>query len=349
MRAIEIVILELQSSMYKILTIGAVTQDVFFPTSEGLLMETPEDILAQKKVAFEMGAKYHIEDRFEALGGCSVNVAAGLSRLEERVACYGAIGDDQTGKWILKELEKIGVGIKHLAVKKGFQSDMSAILVDSRNGERIIFSNHVASKEFIFDKKSVENPHWIFIGDLSGEWKQALHDIVTIAQEKHIRLAFNPNQKTIHDGADKIIEAMGACEILFLNKDEAIELVSAVGEIAVRELLENEEYLMKILFRLGAKTVVLTDGERGAWGYDGREIFHAQALMQKAVDTTGAGDAFTSGFFAAHLNSLPMETALRWGTVNSSASVKEFGGQKGLLTKEEINIQINLVKVKLLN
>jgi len=73
------------------------------------------------------------------------------------------------------------------------------------------------------------------------------------------------------------------------------------------------------------------------------------ALVRKAVDTTGAGDAFASGFLAAHLKGKNIGEALQWGIINSSNSVTEYGGQKGLLTQEEINLKIQEVSVKLIN
>jgi ribokinase len=332
--------------MSKILTIGSVSQDVFFPTSDGVAIDTPEDLLSQKKMAFELGAKYHIEERFESLGGCSVNVGVGLAKLGEDVACYTTIGDDVTGEWILKGLKEAGIGTENVTVEKDCKSDLSAILVDKQSADRIIFSNQVANQRLKFDAKKIAIPDWLFVGDLNGIWQATIDAVLEISKAKHIALVFNPRQKTIHDDVKKIIETLHFCELLFVNKDEAIEIVSGCGEIAVRELLENEEYLVKVLRRLGAKTVALTDGERGAWCYDGNELLHAEAVKQAAVDSTGAGDAFTSGFLAAHIKRKDLATALQWGIANSSSSLKEYGGQKGLLFEDGIVAFAKTIKTR---
>jgi sugar/nucleoside kinase (ribokinase family) len=73
--------------MEKIICIGSSAKDIFFPTNEGKIFETPKDITSQRKIAFELGAKYHIENRFESLGGCAVNVACGLRRLGIESSC----------------------------------------------------------------------------------------------------------------------------------------------------------------------------------------------------------------------------------------------------------------------
>ena len=94
----------------KIICIGSSTKDVFFPIDGGLIMETPEDLEAQRKIAFELGAKYQLANvRHEAVGGCAANVACGLARLSIKSFCCTRVGNDQSGKWIKDELKKEGV------------------------------------------------------------------------------------------------------------------------------------------------------------------------------------------------------------------------------------------------
>ncbi len=82
----------------KIICIGSSSKDIFFPTDEGVILETPEDLTSQRKIAFELGAKFRAEDRYEALGGCAANVAAGLARIGFETEYYTKIGDDDLGK-----------------------------------------------------------------------------------------------------------------------------------------------------------------------------------------------------------------------------------------------------------
>ena len=331
--------------MAKIVTIGSICQDIFFPTSEGVVLETPDDLLSQKKVAFELGAKYPIEQRYESLGGNSINVAVGLAKLGEDVSAYTTIGDDMIGKWILKELEKTEVKTTLVKTEKDCGSDMSAIIVDGNSSDRVIFSSHIANKKLVFDAGRIGNPKWLFVGDLSGDWLKITDDILFAAKKRNINLAFNPRQKTIHENVGKVIETIAVSEILFVNKDEAIEIVDGSSYSAVRELMENEKYLSESLYKIGVAMVVITDGERGAWGYDGKNFLHVDAMLRKVVDTTGAGDAFTSGFFAAHVKELGLENALKWGIINSSSSIGEYGGQKGLLNQQKIMELASSIKV----
>lgn len=341
-----------KEKLMKILCIGSATKDIFFPTSEGIISETPQDILSQRKITFELGAKYHVKDRHETLGGCSINVACGLAKLDENAGCYCPIGDDETGEWIRNRMISQQVDTRHLVKMEKISSDLSAIIIDIPSGERTIFSSHNTSENFDVEPDRIDDPDWIFTGDLSGRWEKNLDIIVSIVKEKNIPLVFNPRQKTINDNAGKVVEIAGLSELFFVNKDEAIEIVSSTTDNRQPTTVElnNEEFLIKKLKEIGAKVVALTDGINGAWGYDGKEMLYVPALKQAdVVDSTGAGDAFTSGFFAAYLKKRNLSECLQWGIINSSNSVTEYGGQKGLLTQEEIEAKIGKVSVKNIN
>ena len=61
--------------MQRILCVGSASKDIFFSTSEGVILQTPDDIRSQSKVAFELGGKVRSRVRVEAVGGVAANVA----------------------------------------------------------------------------------------------------------------------------------------------------------------------------------------------------------------------------------------------------------------------------------
>jgi ribokinase len=321
--------------MDKIICIGSACKDVFFPTSEGKIIETPNEILSQKKIEFELGAKYKIEDRYEALGGCAANVAVGLSRLGISASCYAHIGNDKIADWILTELEKNNVKADSITKDDRLPSDMSAIVVDKDSGERVIFSNQKANANLEIISEKISGAEWIFIGDLHGNWQSHLDLIFNLAEENKIKLAYNPRQNNIHDDVKKIIEKIAKTQVLFLNKDEALEIVSQMGAFSETDL-EKDDFLLRELKKIGAELVVMTDGARGAFAYDGKDSLFVPGKNVKALDSTGAGDAFASGFLAAHLKEKTLAECLNWGINNSSSSVQFYGSIDGLLFEEEI-------------
>lgn len=329
----------------KIICIGSACKDIFFPTAEGKITATPEDLLSQQKISFELGAKYKIEERFETLGGCAVNVACALSKLGIKSGCYSKLGDDNTGQWIKSQLLEYGVNPELMTVEKDYASDLSAIIVDKRSGDRIIFSNQKVNGTLEINPQNLKEAEWIFIGDLHGAWEEHLQNIFHIAQENKIRVAFNPRQINIHDNVQKIIESIAYAEIIFVNKDEALEIISARGNFSKVEL-DNEKFLITELKKIGSQIVVITDGVRGAWAMQEEKIFFVSAIKVTACDSTGAGDAFCGAFWGACLKGEKIEECLKWGIINGGNVVQFYGGQKGLLNEAELKEKAQNVEVK---
>ncbi|EKD46710.1 MAG: Carbohydrate kinase, partial [uncultured bacterium] len=205
--------------MHKIICIGSTTKDIFFPTSDGVILNTPEDITSQKKIAFELGAKYQVTEHYEALGGCAANVAQGLTKLGENSECYSKVGDDELGRWIKKTLISGGVGTETLEIEEGCKSDLSLIIVDIDSGERTIFSDRGANNRLSIIPEKLKHAHWIFISSLNGDWQSHLRTILAVAKERKISIAFNPGQKNIKTDPLEVASVITSSELFFINKD----------------------------------------------------------------------------------------------------------------------------------
>lgn len=325
------------SPSYKVICVGSTSKDIFFPTDEGIIIATPEDILSKEKIAFELGGKIRVENRFEAVGGVAANVAHGLNRLGHHVACYSKIGKDETGDWILDEFREESLSTELLSVDATVKTDLSAIIVMMQNGERTIFHNRDANEKLEIRTEKLEKTEWIFISALNGDWKGSLKELLDFKSIHPVSLAFNPGQHNIKEDAMAVLEAVAVSDVLMLNKDEAIELVMQIKKDFPQEKLENELFLLETLHLFGAKIISMTDGRRGAWSFDGKEYWFCPIRTKAGVvDSTGCGDAFASGFFGAILEELSIEQAIRYGIANSGSVVGEYGAIQGLLHKDEM-------------
>jgi len=315
-------------------------KDIIFPVNDGEILETPNDLEAQKKIVFELGAKYQVaQGRHESIGGCAANVACGLARLGIETYCATRVGDDDAGSWMKKELENNGVKTSLVQVGKNHRSDLSAIIANIPSEDRIIFSDRDSNEKLEIVSQDLEkvDAQWIFASSLNGNenesWDKKLDKILSLVFEKEIKLIFNPGQKNIKSNPQKVLEAITQTEMLIINKDEAIEIVDKLGD-ADNEMLNDEKFLAEKLHSLGAKVVALTDGANGAWGFNGENFLHIDAKREKVADTLGAGDAFSSGFIAAHLKEKSLEECLRWGIENSTSVIQHYGAIEGLLKGE---------------
>ena len=330
----------------KIVCVGSSSVDIFFPTEEGIISDTPDELTSQRKFSFELGAKYQIEDRYEFFGGCAANVAVGLSRLGVEVSCYSRIGKDHLGNMIEHMLKKEGVETSLIQHDEKYKSDLSAIIVDKKSGEHTIFFNRDANEKLDVICDEFSDFDWIFVSALNGDWKGNLGKISDHCRRSGTKMILNPGQRNLKDDCGKVIEAVKQAEVLILNKDEALEIVMFEDKNCSKEELESEEFLMKKLKNLGPNIVALTDGARGAWVYDGESFFFTETMGKNPVETTGAGDAFSSGFVSAYLKGKDIEECLRWGIINSGSSLNFYGAIEGLLKEKDMEREKDKAEIK---
>lgn len=321
----------------EVICIGSTSQDIFFPTDEGTIIETPEDITAKEKIAFELGGKYRVRDRYEAIGGVAANVSVGLSRLGHGVAPYSCVGSDALGKILLQEFTEEGVATHLVCRQDDAKTDLSAIIVLTQNGERTIFHNRDANERLVIEEEKLCGAKWLFVSALNGEWQKNLDTILSAKEKFDLKLALNPGQHNIKEDPKRIFDMLPSVDLLLLNKDEAIELLLQSAPQPTDSELDDELFLLEKLAQSGARLIGMTDGKRGAWGYDGKEYWYCPIHTRTSVvDSTGAGDAFGSGFFAAHLEGSALPRALQYGMANSGSVVGFYGAVEGLLTPSEM-------------
>ena len=87
---------------------------------------------------------------------------------------------------------------------------------------------------------------------------------------------------------------------------------------------------------MGVKNVIITLGVRGAFFTDGKREVLVPSLKVKAVETTGAGDAFNGGLATAIAEGLPMETSLQFATCTAALSVTRLGSSQSMPYRHEI-------------
>ena len=89
------------------------------------------------------------------------------------------------------------------------------------------------------------------------------------------------------------------------------------------------------LRELGPQIIALTDGDNGVY-ICGEESFHLEpSKNRKVVETTGAGDAFASGFVTGLVQEKSLKVAARMGLLNAESVISHFG-TKTVLSAEEM-------------
>ncbi len=324
---------------YDFITIGGATEDITFYTNDGVLINNKKDILRQKLLAFEYGAKMKINRAHSTFGGGAANTAVCFSKLGFKVGSLLAVGRDDRGKNIINNLKKQKVDVKLIKKLKDYESGFSFLLVGQKN-EHIVFSNRAANSQLQitnYDLQILKKTKWIYLTSLSGDWGELLKKLFSL---KDIKIAWNPGHVQLDAGCQIIKKFIKKTNVLMLNKDEAIELVLSdkKNKLKSRDYLNNIKNLLSILQSWGSKIVVITNGKYGADAYDGCKFYHQAIIKEtKRIDTTGVGDAFNSSFVTGlELFDGDIKKSLILGAKNSASVVSQQGAQNGLLNKENV-------------
>jgi ribokinase len=324
----------MQKTKFDVVTIGGATRDFFISSDKCRVVDNKKSLKERKLLAFELGAKHYIKDLHSFLGGGACNTAIGFSRLGLKTSVKICVGVFEEGRWIKNTLKKEKVDISLIKSTRAEPSGLSFIIIDSKSKSRehIAFSYRGANKYLDIDPKKRLNTKWIYLASFSGEnWASQLKNISKIVKDQNINLAFNPGSKQLEAGVPKLKGILKLTEVLLINRDEAIELALSQQHYNQAPHINT---LLRELKKMGPKIVVITDGDRGAYAYDGEEFFFMKSLKINPVDTTGAGDAFSSGFVAGMIKyDENIKKSLELGVKNGASVAKKVGAQAGLIKK----------------
>ena len=84
------------------------------------------------------------------------------------------------------------------------------------------------------------------------------------------------------------------------------------------------------LLKLGIKNIIITLGEKGLFYSDGKEEIFLKAISVKAIDTTGAGDAFNGGFAFSLFQGKKIRECLRLANKVAGLSTTKLGAGDGM-------------------
>jgi ribokinase len=329
-----------------IITIGGATRDITFITDKGRVIETPENLTEQSLLAFEYGAKINSEEVYYNFGGGACNTAATFSKLGISAAINCRIGNDDDGKSMIKNLEKLEINTELVQIDENRSTGFALVVVNKNGGDRVIFQHKGASNFLEVKSENLAGKsEWIYLTSLAGNWEEDLEEINKTIENGKVKLAWNPGAAQISAGKNKLEKFFKNTEILIINKDEAIELATSDENLKLDfNEINNVEILAKNIKNWGAKIIVITDGANGAYVYNEKKVLYAPSTLNKKIDSTGAGDSFGSAFVGGYILASDIEKALKYGIINSGSVVSEYGAQNGILERDEIEKKLDEVK-----
>ncbi|MDI5981297.1 ribokinase [Amycolatopsis magusensis] len=251
-------------------------------------------------------------------GGKGANTAVAASLLGAQVAMVGAIGDDANGRLLLGALREAGVRVD--LVRTADRPTGAAYIVVTPDGENSILVSPGANSALepsaldgAFDDARV------LAVSMEIPLPTVEHAVIA-ASEAGVRVLLNLSPVA------KVSErALAAVDVLLVNEHEAAWLLGD-ADADPRGLLE-----------LGPFSAVLTRGARGALVITEDGTTEVPSPEVEAVDTTGAGDAFTGALAASLAEGATLVDAARLAVKVAAISVTRSGAQPSYPRAGEID------------
>ncbi|WP_433182006.1 ribokinase [Actinoallomurus sp. CA-150999] len=241
-------------------------------------------------------------------GGKGANQAVAAARLGGRVAFLGRAGTDGQGVFLRDALREDGVDIAHLLTTPG-PSGVALITVDP-DGDNSIIVSPGANGRITEDDVTAARPLIADASVVSLQLEIPLEAVLAAAlaaDDAGARVVVNLSPPTeVPD------ELLALCDPLVVNEHEAAFL----GASDPAGLLAR-----------GPRSVVITKGADGAVVADETGVTEVPSPRVEAVDTTGAGDAFTGALAWRLSQGDDLAEAARFAARVGAAAVRVAGAQ----------------------
>lgn len=254
----------------------------------------------------------YIRDHQILFGGGAANIAAGIARLGVPVTLVSGVGSDFAGSGYEGWLLSLGVTLD-LATDPGACTPTAYVFTDD-SGDQITYFDWGASRTFA--KREAPSLDFVHLATADPGFN------VRVA-EKGRFVTFDPGQDIFWYSREQVERILARTKILFANRHEVAHLGGLLG-------VEREDLIRNI------GTVVMTMDIEGSLLYNGGEEHQIPVVPVKAVDPTGAGDAYRAGFLAAYHRGHAPLAACQVGATTASFAVEKAGCQTNLPDWEQM-------------
>lgn len=275
-----------------------------------------------------------------AVAGAEFNVATGSARLGHNTAYLTKLGDDPFGKLISRTLNENGID-NSLVIYSNERRTGFMLKSKVSKGDPEIFYFRAGSAASTLSEEDVEkidftkfsNIHLTgILPALSDSTRAAVKLMLKKAREANLFVSFDPNLRPQLWPSQEVM-------VSYINElaSKADLVLPGDGEGKILCGTTDAHEINKFYLGLGAKTVVTKCGPKGALISDGKtDTMVPGFIIDKVVDTVGAGDGFAAGTLTGLMEGLPIEKAVERGCAIGAVQCTFVGDNEGLPTPEQL-------------
>jgi len=261
-------------------------------------------------------------------GGKGANQAVAASKLGSEVLMMARVGDDAFADNTIANFKSWGVNTDHVAKVAGVSSGVAPIWVDADSQNRILIipgaNMHLLPADIDAAADRLKQCSMIILQlEIPLE---TVYYAIDFGNANGIPVILNPAPASTELDLDYACK----CDFFVPNETE-LEILTGMPV----ETLEQINSAADVLLGRGLSNLIVTLGDKGALWLRGTEQTLVEAPQVKAVDTTGAGDAFIGCFAHAYSQDANVEKAMELAVRYASHSVTGKGTQTSYANGDE--------------
>ncbi|OTG92390.1 adenosine kinase [Acinetobacter sp. ANC 3832] len=258
----------------------------------------------------------------QSSGGSAANTTVAFSALGGSAFYACRVGNDELGSIYLKGLNEANIQTTTQSISDGVTGTCMVLVSD--DSERTMHTYLGITAELSdtqIDFEPLKTAKWLYIEgylSTSDTARQAVKQARQIARENGVKIALTLSDPAMvqyaRSGLDELLD--DGVDLIFCNEQEAImytETNSIEAALVKLKLLSND--------------VVITLGDKGALVANADQHIQVTGRKVTAVDTNGAGDAFSGSFLYALNSGSTLQTAAELAILVSSEVVSQFGAR----------------------
>ncbi|MEV6693870.1 sugar kinase [Micromonospora sp. NPDC051196] len=275
------------------------------------------------------------------LAGAETNVAIGLARLGHRTAWVGRVSDDELGEFVLRQLRAEGVDTD--GVRRDPDRPAGLMFLERRTADVTRVQYHrTGSAGSALTCDDVTGPlaagaRVLHLSGITPALSDSAREATVFAARQAAAAGMTVSLDVNYRGrlwsreaARAVLTPLaGYASIVIASADE-LDLVAEPGA--------DEADVVAALLRRGVQTVLVKLGSDGARVHTRDGVQQLAAVPVTAVDTVGAGDAFTAGYLSGHLDGLDLIDRLRRAVALGAFAVTAHGDWEGLPRRAELSL-----------
>ena len=302
----------------------------------------------------EKGMLSNIFSISRAVGGCVPNVAIDLAKMDMSlpVSAIGRIGNDESGKYVVSELQKNGIDVSGVSVSKTLSTGFSDVMSVKSTGERTFFHHRGANAEFCPEHVSAStlNCRMLHIGYVllldafdakDEEYGTVMARFLKSVQEAGIRTSIDVVSDSSGDFASKVMPSLRYTDNAIMNEIEAC----GVSGLAPRDkngklIMENIRKTMEQIMSCGVRERVIIHCPEAGFIYNKDGVFTVLPSVKHAPGyikgTVGAGDAFCAGCLYGIYNGYDDKKILEFASCAASCNLAAEDSVSGMKSTDYI-------------